>query len=383
LIRVSRRQFALALLSLGASAQSAFPQATPDQGIGGTGAAPKPPTVGDRGIGGTGVIGTIRRFGSIYVNELRIAYAPAADVFIDGARVHASDMKIGHVVQTIATGADNALVTGRIDIASEVIGPVDRIVPNGLIVLGQSVDLRGLRQRDFKPGTFVAVFGQRRPNGVIVASLIEPRRPGRTKIAGPLAVDRTGHASIGGLALRGVPSGLAGSRVSVEGERQGDVYGVSRFRNLARPFGREVGRVSIEGFLAPSGGRLGSGLVVSSASAGRAGGSSLVIVSGRVSGSGEVIASSIRQDSGVQIPELGGPPVLQPLPGADLLPELGGNGGLLGGSGGLLPTQPGGLLPTQPGGIIPSTPNLGLPGGGGGLGLPGGGGGLGLPGLRR
>ncbi len=362
MIRVSRRELALALLSLGASAQSAFPQAPRDQGIGGTGAAPKPPTSGDRGIGGTGVIGTIRRFGSIYVNDLRIAYPPSADVFIDGARVRASDMKIGHVVQTIATGADTALVTGRIDIASEVIGTVDKIVPNGLIILGQSVDLRGLRQRDFKAGAFVAVFGQRRPNGVIVASLIEPRRPGRTKIAGPLAVDAAGRLSIGGLALRGVPSGLAGSRISVEGERQGDVYGVSRFRNLARPFGPEVGRVSIEGFLAPAGGRLGSGLVVSGASAGRAGGASLVVVSGRVSGEGELIAGGIRQDTGVQIPELGGPAVLQPLPGADLLPGAANNGGLLGGSGGVLPTQPGGLLP--------STPNLGLPGGGGGIGLP-------------
>jgi hypothetical protein len=371
LIRVSRRQLALALLSLGASTQSAFPQAPNDQGIGGTGAAPKPTTSGDRGIGGTGVIGTIRRFGSIYVNELRISYAPGADVVIDGARARASDMKIGHVVQTIATGADNALVTGRIDIASEVIGPIDRIVPDGLIVLGQSIDLRGLRQRDFKPGTFVAVFGQRRPNGVIVASLIESRRPGRTKIAGPLAVDGSGRVSIGGLALRGVPSGVAGSRISVEGELVGDVYRVSNFRNLARPFGTAVARVSIEGFIAP-GGRLGSGLVVSGASAARAGGASLVIVSGRVSSSGELIAGSIRQ-SGVQIPELGGPAALKPLPGADLLPNLGSNGGLLGGSGGVLPAQPGGLIPSTPNMGLPGAPNIGPPGGGG----------IGLPGLRR
>ncbi|PJI51852.1 hypothetical protein CTI14_52480, partial [Methylobacterium radiotolerans] len=39
---------------------------------------------GDRGIGGTGVIGTIRRFGSIVVNDLRIAYPPEVEVRIDG-----------------------------------------------------------------------------------------------------------------------------------------------------------------------------------------------------------------------------------------------------------------------------------------------------------
>ncbi|MDB5642831.1 MAG: hypothetical protein JWN07_2148 [Hyphomicrobiales bacterium] len=356
MIRLSRRQLALALLSLGASSQSALPQAPRDQGIGGTGAVPKPPTGGDRGIGGTGVIGTIRRFGSIYVNDLRIAYTPSATVFIDGARARTSDMKIGHVVQTIASGAETALVANRIEIASEVIGTVDRIVPNGLIVLGQSVDLRGVQQRNFKIGAFVAVFGQRRPNGVIVASLIEPRPPGRTKIAGPLAVDGSGRVSIGGLALRGVPSGLAGSRVSVEGELRGDVYGVSRLRNLARPFGPEVGRMSIEGFLAPAGGRLGSGLVVSGAAQRASGGAALVIVSGRVSRSGELIAGAVRQDTSVQIPEFGGPTV-RPLSAPDLLPGLGGTGGLPGGSAPLLPAQPGGLLP--------STPNLGLPGGGG------------------
>jgi hypothetical protein len=162
---------------------------------------------------------------------------------------------------------------------------------------------------------------------------------------------------------------LAGSRISVEGERLGDLYGVSRFRNLARPFGPEVGRVSIEGFLAPAGGRLGSGLVVSGASAARAG-ASLVVVSGRVSGAGELIAGNIRQDTGVQIPEFRGPAALQPLPGADLLPGVGTNGGLLGGSGSVLPGQPGGLIPSTPNVGLPGTPNIGLPGGGGGIGLP-------------
>ncbi|KMO10044.1 hypothetical protein QR78_30955, partial [Methylobacterium indicum] len=55
-----------------------------DQGIGGTGIRPGPDDEGDRGIGGTGVVGTIRGFGSIIVNDLRIAYPPEVRVTIDG-----------------------------------------------------------------------------------------------------------------------------------------------------------------------------------------------------------------------------------------------------------------------------------------------------------
>src|SRR6266567_550661 len=51
-----------------------------DQGIGGTGI-----TRGDdHGIGGTGIVGVIQRFGSIYVNGERIAYASDVPVRIDG-----------------------------------------------------------------------------------------------------------------------------------------------------------------------------------------------------------------------------------------------------------------------------------------------------------
>jgi hypothetical protein len=363
LIRLTRREWALALFSAIASPTSAIAQSPRDQGIGGTGAAPKPPTIGDRGIGGTGVIGTIRRFGSIYVNDLRIAYQPGAAVFIDDAPARASDMKIGHVAQAIASGPDAALTTRRIDIASEVIGPIERIVPNGMIVLGQVVDLRGVKQRPGAVGAFVAVFGQRRANGVIVASLVEPRAAGRTKVAGPIVADAAGRMSIGGLAVRGVAAGLAGSRVSLEGARQGGVYNVSHFRSLARPFGPEVGRVSIEGY-AGAPGRLGSGLAAS----GLNGRSGLVIVSGRVSPNGGIIAEGVRQDSRFHVPEIGAPAPLQPVTGVIPLEGLGGSNPL-GGTGGLLPSAP--SLPSAPPLNLPSTPNIGIPGG------------LGLPGLRR
>ena len=85
-----------------------------DQGIGGTGARPTDtPGEGDRGIGGTGVIGTIRRFGSIVVNDLRIAYPDDVAVRIDGAPARASDLRVGHVVRVVARSEGTGLARSR------------------------------------------------------------------------------------------------------------------------------------------------------------------------------------------------------------------------------------------------------------------------------
>ena len=79
----------------------------------------------DRGIGGTGVIGTIRRFGSIVVNDLRIAYPADVTVLVDGEVKSAAALHLGQVVEVVAQGGPGALATRRIEVTSEVVGPVD------------------------------------------------------------------------------------------------------------------------------------------------------------------------------------------------------------------------------------------------------------------
>ena len=90
----SRRSLLRLLLTatLGLTTLRRAPGQPSDRGIGGTGFAPGD----DRGIGGTGVIGTIQKFGSIIVNDLRIAYAPDAEVNIDGraAKLAASSARL-------------------------------------------------------------------------------------------------------------------------------------------------------------------------------------------------------------------------------------------------------------------------------------------------
>lgn len=252
---------------------SAHPQDAPrDQGIGGTGAWPAPTPVepplgdGDRGIGGTGVIGTIRRFGSIVVNDLRIAYPADVAVRIDGDPATASALRIGHVVHVVARSGQNGLATRRIDVTSEVVGPVESAAPGRLIVLGQRVMTTGLAGT-WTPGTRVAVSGLRRPDGVIVASLIETRPSGPDRVAGPVRREGDGTLMIGNLRLMGAPALTPGTRTLVTGTAQAGALAVSNAAMAGVPFPPGLWTVSIEAYIGRAGTKLelGSGLAVAGA----------------------------------------------------------------------------------------------------------------------
>ena len=233
-----------------------------DQGIGGTGARPTegPGEEGDRGIGGTGVIGTIRRFGSIVVNDLRIAYPKDVAVRIDGRVASISDLKVGHVVRVVARGAEGALSTRRIEVTSEVVGPVEAVERRRLTVLGQRVSAPAGSAMGWKVGDRVAVSGLRRPDGVVVASLIEARPAGPAQVSGPVRRTSDGTATIGGLRLEGVAPSLVGRRAVVTGEPAGAALVVSRGEETRALFLPGLTRVSIESYV----GRRGDGLALGS-----------------------------------------------------------------------------------------------------------------------
>ncbi|MGU3477327.1 DUF5666 domain-containing protein [Methylobacterium sp. D48H] len=260
------RRFVLRLL---AGATTVLPgtvrsQESPrDQGIGGTGMmrtdAPKsgPLGEGDRGIGGTGVIGTIRRFGSIVVNDLRIAYPPEVEVHIDGTAAKAADLKIGQVVHVVARPEGGGLATGRIDVTSEVVGSVESVAPGRLVVLGQRVSIAGLGGV-WQPGARVAVSGLRRPDGVIVASLIEPRDTGPDRVAGPVR-RVAGGLGIGGLRLAGADALPPGRRALVTGRAANGVLTVTNAAQVGLPFPPGLKQVSIEAYIGRDSGRLDVG----------------------------------------------------------------------------------------------------------------------------
>ena len=267
--RLSRRSL-LALLA-GFPAFAAAPRglAGPrDQGIGGTGASISPAEdEGDRGIGGTGVIGTIRRFGSIVVNGMRISYPEDASVRIDGAAATPASLKIGQVVRVVALETDNQFSTRTINVTSEVVGRVEKVGPKSLTVLGQNVSLADLpkTQRRFGFGSNVAVSGLRRPDGIIVASLVETREPGLEQVAGPVAIAGDGALTVGDLKLTGVDPAFIGQRVVLQGQLVDGSFNVAHAKAESALLGGNLKALSIEAYVerGADGLHLGSGLPVS------------------------------------------------------------------------------------------------------------------------
>ncbi|GJD78075.1 hypothetical protein GCM10007886_27520 [Methylobacterium gregans] len=383
-----------------------------DQGIGGTGARPTDtPGEGDRGIGGTGVIGTIRRFGSIVVNDLRIAYPDDVAVRIDGAPARASDLRVGHVVRVVARSEGTGLATRRIDVTSEVVGPVEAVGRDSLTVLGQRVATGGAvgpRQGEsWTVGQRVAVSGLRRPDGVVVASLIEPRTAGPDRVAGPVRRGPDGALRIGGLRLTGAEHLPVGRRAALAGQARDGSLAVADAAETGLPPG--IRTASIEAYIGRRKGGmiLGSGLTVAGvpgANLPRSGAVRAVLTT-EVAGDGRLTVERLRVDD--RLAPVREPPRepgrfegpgfqrdrldLRGLPGHGPGGDVTGRYGPGPAQGLRIDTRPPGGGPGGPGGFGPpggfggpGGPGLGLggnPGGFGGPGGPGGGPGGGGPGF--
>jgi hypothetical protein len=327
-----------------------------DNGIGGTGYAP-PTGERDNGMGGTGVVGTIRRFGSIYVNEARIAYPRNARVTIDGRAARANDLRIGHVVTLIAAGPRDALATQAIAVTHEVVGPVEAVADGRAKVLGQDVILpKGARVRK---GQTIAVSGLRMPDQTIAASLIEKTSRGRALVVGRIERDDDGGMRIGALPIDGPGAEAVGQRVRLAGAMRDGRFAAGATEPLAiAPAGAQ--RLLLETYASANGAVTTPEGFVAAVARGAA----------LLNGVARVILSAERDEAGgwtVQSSRAveGGPPMPQaPMPGG---PGTPGGPGAPGGPRG--PGGPGG--PGAPGGPRGSNgPNV--PGWPGGMGGPGG-----------
>jgi len=334
-----------------------------DHGIGGTGI-----TRGDdHGIGGTGIVGVIQRFGSIYVNGERVTYASDVPVRIDGEAASPKALRIGQLARVVATRqADGTLVTRNIAIASEVTGPIESVKGNELTVLGQKI-MAGSKDSKFRAGTQVAVYGLRRTDGVIVASLVEPRQGATERVTGLVERGPDG-LHIGGLKLTGVDPLLAGQRVQIEGSASQGAMQAAHTR--IDDFSDLVGasRLSIEAYVQRSGSslRLGSGLVARDSSRfGPAAGEVRMVVNGVFDRSrGLQVDSTKAIGAAPSAPQPGGSTPNRSPGGSIMHPDRG-------------PTAPGNSQPgapsspgSNPGGNPGSGPSG--PSGPGGFGAPGG-----------
>jgi hypothetical protein len=370
--------FAAAVSILFAPSRRAAAESFLDRGIGGTGAvsAPKEPE-GDRGIGGTGVIGTIQRFGSIIVNDLRISYPQDVSVSLDGEPAKVSDLKIGQVVRVVADRRAAGLSTRKIEVASEVVGRIDGVSLGRFNVLGQTVSLAGLSGADsqWRIGDHVAVSGLRRLDGTIMASFIEKRPGEATRVAGPVVEAPDGSVTLGRLRLSGVDRDLIGRRALLEGRLAAGVFEVSSGRSEQALLGPNVKALSVEAYVERSGGglRLGSGLEVAGGKASNLphGEAVRAVITTSVGGNGRLQVESIHPDprGGGQEPSNGGKPGGSNDKGGMTQPgRLGGRGkaegpGHSSGPGGFGAPSGQGARPGQGGAAVPEPSGFLNPGG--------------------
>lgn len=383
---ISRRLLLIGFWLAGTAIARAQVRRGTDQGIGGTGI-----TRGDdHGIGGTGIVGVIQRFGSIYVNGERVSYASDVPVRIDGEAASPKALRIGQLARVVATRqADGTLVTRNIVIASEVSGPIESLKGNELTVLGQKI-VAGSKDSKLRVGTQVAVYGLRRTDGVIVASLVEPRHAAAAERVTGLVERGPDGLHIGALKLAGVDPLLVGQRVQIEGSASQGAMQAARTR--IDDFSDLVGasRLSIEAYVQRSGSslQLGSGLMARDSSRfGPAAGEARMVVNGVFDRSrGLQVESTQAVGPAPGGPQPGGGHPGQSPGGSIMHPDRGtprpGNsppagpsvpGSNPGGNPGSAPTGPSG--PSGPGGMGspggPMGPGGGM--GGGGFGGPGGG----------
>lgn len=337
----SRRLFLqlAATLPLAAGRAAAEGPQPSDHGIGGTGLSL---SGDDHGIGGTGIVGTIQRFGSIYVNDLRIRYGGDVAVHIDGRRVTARALRVGHVVRAVLAGPPDRLTTARIDVTSEVVGRVESVDGASMTVLSQRIDLGQASDLPrLRPGMVVAVFGIRMPDATLVASRVE-RRPAGVPFTLRGVAEKAGRRmKVGGLTFARAAGPLAGRRVEavlVEGPS-----GLSLRRMAPETLvpGLVSGRVDVETFRQSAGNRVRLGIGINLAPDRRA------------AAEPERVFVGVSIDRAGRVSPQGGPPGRAPAaPG----PRRGGPA----------PGRPGpGRAPGRPGGPAPGRAGEpGRPGGG-------------------
>ncbi len=237
-----------------------------DRGIGGTGI-----TVGDRGIGGTGIVGTVTAFGSVWVNGLRVDLPPTVAVRVEGREADRSAIQIGHLVaMTAAPGGPTGLAARTLEVRYAVAGPVDRVEGGVIRLLGQRVDVSEAEGRSIAAtGAWVAVSGLRRPDGVIVASRVDPRDAAEGwLLRGRLDAVTSATLTVAGVALArdgardGEGDGLSGvippvdAAVRVSGRAGAGVSAV--VPDPFNPFGAAVGALSVETYVDASAGMPGA-----------------------------------------------------------------------------------------------------------------------------
>jgi len=193
-------------------------------GLGGTG-------ISQVGIGGTGIVGTITKFGSIWVNNAHIHFDANTPVTIDYHAASQNDLRLGQVVAVLSDREEDDYQARSIDVVHEVIGAIDELAPaaenqSHIYVLNQLIHVSDktrlfnqISNKDIELADLISLVGEmaesssrvavkvsglRQRSGVVKASrldVISSESLPRSQLIGELSVGRQGQYSISGQLL--------------------------------------------------------------------------------------------------------------------------------------------------------------------------------------
>jgi len=163
-----------------------------DEGIGGTGRIAKAGSDDEgSGIGGTGIVGTITKFGSIWVNQAHVHFDELTPITINQSPATQGQLQLGQVVAVNSIQHGEGYQAKSIDIIHEVVGPISQfsLENRSLEVLSQTIRLgdevilfdqktnSAVSLNYLQESTYVEVSGLRQEDGDIVASRLDIVEP--------------------------------------------------------------------------------------------------------------------------------------------------------------------------------------------------------------
>jgi len=298
-------------------------------GVGGTGHSTPHPVERDAavrsgdGIGGTGIVGIVTGFGSVCVNGLEVEYDDSTAIDSNGVAASSADLAVGQLLVVEAVGRGDRLRAERIAVRDAAVGPASEIDPvrGELVVLGQTVRVgpdapladRASRQPlalgDIAIGDFLAVSGLRRADGIVVATRVDRVAPSdRVSVSGPLRPLESGGFAVGELRIKNqaaIDANLSNRSALAIGrlDAQTGILDATRIEPSVR-WAKPPERVAIEGLVQgdSSKGRFRTNFADveasrASAAVGKLKRDDRVIVSGKWSAGGLVLANEIRVEA--------------------------------------------------------------------------------------
>ena len=170
------------------------------------------------GVIGTGISGTVTALGSIRVNDLVVEFDPELELQSASLGMSAVDLRPGHVVAVVAEYVDEVWRAHSIRQVHALIGPVEALADDHLVVLSTRVELTAPIGA-LTVGDWVAVSGMWQGD-LVLASRVDPTSPGIAQISGSyFGAPDTQPARIGGTQLFDLDDvGEPGAFLTAEGD---------------------------------------------------------------------------------------------------------------------------------------------------------------------